>query len=154
MKEKIENVYGHRVRVRVCGLCFEGDDLLMVNHKGLTGGDFWAPPGGGMEFGEKAADCLVREFREETGLDVEVGRFCFACEYLTPPLHAIELFFEVSVWGGSVVKGDDPELPIISDVRFLSPSAIGQLPPASLHGIFQRINNPAALRTLTGFYTI
>ncbi|MGR6997985.1 NUDIX domain-containing protein [Yinghuangia aomiensis] len=32
----------------------------------------WVLPGGGMELGESLVGCVVREVREETGLDVEV----------------------------------------------------------------------------------
>jgi ADP-ribose pyrophosphatase YjhB (NUDIX family) len=32
----------------------------------------WALPGGAIELGESVGDCVVRETKEETGLDVEV----------------------------------------------------------------------------------
>ena len=34
--------------------------------------EMWALPGGVMELGESMAECVIRETREETGLDVEV----------------------------------------------------------------------------------
>lgn len=43
--------------------------ILMV-HK--TDNDLWALPGGGMDLGESIADAVVRETKEETGIDIEV----------------------------------------------------------------------------------
>lgn len=147
-------LYGDKVRVRACGLCWQGADILMVNHQGLTQGGFWAPPGGGLAFGETVRQCLEREFVEETGLKIKQGRFLFACEFLRKPLHAIEIFFEVTIAGGTLRTGDDPELSIIKDVRFLSPDALKKLAPSSLHGIFRLVSSPEELKTLTGFFTI
>jgi len=43
---------------------------LLLVHK--TDNDLWALPGGGMDIGESMADAVVREVKEETGVDVEV----------------------------------------------------------------------------------
>lgn len=126
----------------------------MVNHRGLAEGDFWAPPGGGLEFGESVEERLREEFRQETGLHVSVGHFRFACEFIKRPLHAIELFFEVTVREGALMKGDDPEYPIIQDVKFMTPSEIRSTPGSNLHGIFRVVSSPGDLKTLTGFFTI
>jgi 8-oxo-dGTP diphosphatase len=154
MAAGITEIYGHKMRVRVCGLCWRNSDLLMVNHRGITHTDFWAPPGGGLEYGESVAACLKKEFAEETGLRISVGRFLFGCEFLQPPLHAIELYFDVTVEGGVLVKGDDPELPMIEEVRFLSPAELGSLPANTLHGIFSLVQTPGELKTLNGFIRI
>nr|BFD92050.1 NUDIX domain-containing protein [Kitasatospora sp. Xyl93] len=49
------------------------DDVgrLLLIHK--TDNDLWALPGGGHDIGESVADTVVREVREETGIDVEVA---------------------------------------------------------------------------------
>ncbi|RAJ42825.1 ADP-ribose pyrophosphatase YjhB (NUDIX family) [Kitasatospora sp. SolWspMP-SS2h] len=48
------------------------DDLgrVLLIHK--TDNGLWALPGGGHDIGEFVADTVVREVREETGIDVEV----------------------------------------------------------------------------------
>ena len=154
MEGKISDVYGNRVRVRICGLCWRNSDLLLVNHRGLSHGDFWAPPGGGLEFGESTEERLRKEFREETGLIITPGQFMFGCEFLEKPLHAIELFFEVSVQEGTLQKGNDPEVDIIKAVKFMTPGEISDIPPQHLHGIFRLVDSPEELKTLTGFFGI
>jgi 8-oxo-dGTP diphosphatase len=154
MDAGIKQVYGNRVRVRVCGLCWEEGKLLMVNHRRLTDGDFWAPPGGGLEFDESVEGCLRREFREETGLEVIQGKLLFACEFMQDALHAIELFFEVSSCGGTLRKGTDPELDIIGDVQFMTPTALQNIPEKNRHGIFQLVPSAEHLMKLTGFFRI
>jgi ADP-ribose pyrophosphatase YjhB (NUDIX family) len=46
------------------------DGAILMVHK--TDNDLWALPGGGMDVGESMADAVVREVKEETGIDVEV----------------------------------------------------------------------------------
>lgn len=154
MSSQIEEIYGHKVRLRVCGLCWQGEKLLLVNHKSLTDSDFWAPPGGGVEFGESMEEGLKREFREETGLEVSPGRFLFGCEFIAPPLHAVELFFEASYLSGTLQAGHDPELQIIGDAAYLSWEEIRAIPGRHRHGIFQLLTTPGDLRKLGGFYRI
>ncbi|MEU6967360.1 NUDIX hydrolase [Kitasatospora sp. NPDC101157] len=48
----------------------EAGRLLLI-HK--TDNDLWALPGGGHDIGESVAETVVREVREETGIDVEVA---------------------------------------------------------------------------------
>ena len=41
--------------------------------------DFWSLPGGGLEHGESAQDCLKREIREEIGVDnVKIGEIAYS----------------------------------------------------------------------------
>ncbi|MFO7257667.1 MAG: NUDIX hydrolase [Bacteroidota bacterium] len=158
MVPEIDRIYGKRVRVRACGICWDGDRVLVVNHQGLTDGDFWAPPGGGVEFGFSVPETITREFREETGLEVETGRHLCVFEYINTPLHAVELFFEVERRGGTLRTGTDPELPpdrqIITAARFMSFEELGRVSAAEKHGIFRIFNTPESLRTAYGYWKI
>jgi 8-oxo-dGTP diphosphatase len=154
MENEISKIYGQRVRVRVCGLLRADERLLLVNHRLPDRDAWWAPPGGGVEFGETIEDTLKREFEEETNLRITVGQFAFGCEYLHDPLHAIELFFWVAHSQGILQTGEDPELALIADVRYLSMNELSALPHGHAHGIFQVAHSVEALQQLKGFYRI
>lgn len=158
MHSKIDEIYRNQVRVRACGLCWNNDELLLVNHRGLHAGDFWAPPGGGIEFGETAKLTLIREFQEETGLIVEVEGFRFACEFLKKPLHAIELFFHVRMVGGTLEVGLDPEVgvdqQIIHDVGFYPYGVIQEMKQVAKHGIFTLFKDSKSLKSASGYFKI
>ncbi|WP_323756814.1 NUDIX hydrolase [Roseivirga sp.] len=156
LESKIKSNYGEKLRVRVCGICITVEGLLMVLHTALgKDGSLWAPPGGGMEYGENAHEALKREFMEETHLDIEVERFLFVHEYLDPPLHGIELFFEVKILSGKLKTGTDPEMEadaqIITQVEFKSFEEIQQLPKAHLHYAIQNISSFDSLLKRTGY---
>jgi 8-oxo-dGTP diphosphatase len=157
MSDSVQKMYGNILRIRACGICIENDQLLLVNHQRLTNGDFWAPPGGGMQFGEVATDCVVREFLEETGLVVEVRDFLFACEFMKQPLHAIELFFLVKKVGGQLSKGNDPESgsdQIIKEVKFMDWGEIEGLNKGNLHGIFGLTEKMKRIIHLKGYFKL
>jgi|SRR5687768_18372611 len=154
MNAEIAEIYGNKVRIRVCGLCWgQPDTLLMVKHK-MGDQGFWAPPGGGIEFGESLEHALKREFLEETTLQIQPGQFLFGCEFISNPLHAVELFFEVKKVEGNAKKGRDPEIQLIEEVQFLSTEEIRRIPSGSLHGIFRKYDDLNVLRQLTGFHRI
>jgi len=157
MTDSVYSTFGNKLRVRVCGLCEDNQRLLMINHTGIKSGDFWAPPGGGLEFGETVEACLKREFLEETGLEIEVQDFQLICEFIRPPLHAIEIFFRVKINQGTLKTGIDPEMmdkQIIQEVKFMSWTQIGGLSPQSRHGIFNLVDESSKILDLKGHFKL
>ena len=62
-----------------CGALIVNDKnetiLLKRTSKTRNGTGFWSKPGGGVEFGEKVEDAVIREIKEELGVDVEIVKF-------------------------------------------------------------------------------
>lgn len=121
----MEKLFGHKVRVRVCGLLVQDNALLMVHLDAPTRPEpFWSVPGGGLNYGEKIEDALKREMLEETGLTVRVGPLFYVSEFIQNPFHAVELYFLCEMKSGKLGVGFDPEFgdgkQIIKDVSFIS----------------------------------
>lgn len=116
LKKTLQHLEG-KIRVRVGGLLFDDPDnpkaLVLVKHTGIWSEEpFWTPPGGGVEFGESLEEALVREAKEETRLDVEVGQLRYVLDFIRPPLHAVSFYFECRARDGlgALSPGSDPEL--------------------------------------------
>lgn len=156
ISKEIESKFGHQLRCRVNGVLIENEKILMIKHLMGNGREFWSTPGGGMVFGMNAADNLKREFLEETGLKIEVGQYLFVHEFLKPPLHAMEHFFEVNVLEGIAVLGKDPELSksnqILADIRWMSMEELHSLEKNSLHRIFWGIKSLSELVLCKGYF--
>lgn len=86
-------------RVRAAGILVEDGRILLVHEGEMPDGQpYFIPPGGGFETSDYSiADCLSREFWEETGISVEADAPLFIKEYVnhTAGVHHVELFFLV-----------------------------------------------------------
>ncbi len=71
---------GKRFNIRVYGILIHNNALL-VSDEYIKGNKITKLPGGGLEFGEGTRDCLVREFSEELGLDVEVTDHFYTTDF-------------------------------------------------------------------------
>lgn len=114
MTEKI------RPRVRVAGILIEDDRILLIEHT-KNNRKYWLVPGGGVDWGESAAEALIREFKEETSLDIEVEKFLFISETIAPDKqkHVINLYFKIKKAENSsnIMKLGEEE--ILTDLRFI-----------------------------------
>lgn len=67
--------------VRVYGILLDNEKRLLVSDEFIRGAYITKLPGGGLEFGEGTRDCLKREFKEETGLDVTIGEHIYTTDF-------------------------------------------------------------------------
>ena len=83
---------------RVAGLLIKNNKILLQRPISDTG---YAIPGGHVSFGETNEETLIREFREEIGVDIKVENLKWVGEIFFPwgdkPCHQITLFYKVTL---------------------------------------------------------
>lgn len=81
------------------GVVVEDGRILLLNQD-TDAGRSWSLPGGKLEAGETLAQALVREMKEETGLDVLPGRLLYVCDHV--PAEVVHMTFEARRTGGTL----------------------------------------------------
>ncbi|RPD51507.1 NUDIX hydrolase [Paracnuella aquatica] len=69
------------ITLRVYGILFNEAGQLLVTDELIRGERFTKFPGGGLEWGEGTRECLVREFKEEMNLLVEVKEHLYTTDF-------------------------------------------------------------------------
>lgn len=115
-------------RVGVSAVIFEGSRVLLALRRDI---DWWNLPGGGMEAGETVEQALLREVREETGLEVEIERLVGV--YSKPQKCEVVLVFRCRMSGGTLTETAESR-----ECRFFAPDA---LPPNTLPKHRQRVED-------------
>ena len=112
--------HGDRPIACVGGLAYdEAGRLLLVQRANEPGRGLWSVPGGRVEPGEDDAAALVREMREETGLEVAPGPLVGSVR--RGPYAIAD--YRCTVLGGTLRAGDDA-----LDARFVDRAAMAALP--------------------------
>lgn len=94
-----------RFRVGVFATIRDEQGCVLLCHR--RDADFWNQPGGGLESGETPWEGVIREVREEVGLEVAVERL--AGVYSWPALGEIILSFVCRPIGGTPTTSDEAD---------------------------------------------
>src|SRR3989475_8033514 len=95
--------------VAVDGIVLHGGKLVAVGRKNEPYRGMPALPGGFVELGETTVIAVVREVREETGLETSVKRLVgvFSDPRRDPRGHVISIVYELDAVGGRPKAGSD-----------------------------------------------
>jgi ADP-ribose pyrophosphatase YjhB (NUDIX family) len=101
-----------QIRVLALGIIWRGDELLVAEgYDPSKRQTFYRPLGGGVEFGERARDALIREFAEELGAELVNIRYLETLEniftYDDQPGHEIILLFQADFTDKTFYACDD-----------------------------------------------
>jgi ADP-ribose pyrophosphatase YjhB (NUDIX family) len=135
-------------RVAAYGIARDGEKVLLSRLSRSPHRGRWTLPGGGLDFGERPVDAVVREVHEETGLDVRVEELLdadaelwgFTRDGLRREAHSVRLVYRVTVLGGILgvveVDGstDDARWWPMSELPELTPMAERTLRTGRLNG--------------------
>jgi 8-oxo-dGTP diphosphatase len=85
------------------------DGKLLTIKRNKTSQEYWVLPGGGIEKGETPEQALVREVKEETGIDCVVNEFVMSQPYKTAAVDHDVAYYRATRTGGTIGTGTGPE---------------------------------------------
>jgi mutator protein MutT len=98
--------YPDRPVLAVSVALWTGSRVLLVRRARPPLAAFWSFPGGVVEIGERLQEAAVREVREETGLEVEVGEAIERAEVIRRDAEGrVERHYVIIVFAGRYVSG-------------------------------------------------
>lgn len=127
--------------IGVFAVIFDNKDRILLCHR--TDYDLWNLPGGCLEYGETPWEAVIREVKEETGLDVKVERM--AGVYNKINSNDIVFQFVCTVVGGKIIINDEAD-----KIKYFEFSRIPKnTPPKHVERIKDIIDNPNKIITKT-----
>lgn len=115
-----------RPTVAVGAFVFDADERVLLIQRGTPPGvGLWTVPGGRVEPGELLAAAVIRELREETGLDVVVGPLVEVVERIGDGFHYV-IHDYLALWTGGRLRsagGSDARA-----ARFFTADEVAALP--------------------------
>lgn len=101
------------IYVGVGAVVFRGEDVLVIKRGKPPFEGRWSIPGGGVDYGEALHDAVVREVREETGVEIKILSLLDVFEARPGDMdadfdrHTIMIDYVAAWVSGEPVAGDD-----------------------------------------------
>jgi len=95
---------------RYQGMIIQNYKILLICHtQHSTGLSYWVIPGGGIEQSETEEECVIREMKEETNLDVKIEKLAFDEPAHPDGIYKWRKSFICRPIGGEASPGYEPE---------------------------------------------
>ena len=92
-------------RIAVGAIVIQEEKILLVRYYDRHGSSFLVGPGGGVHNdGESITQALVREVKEETGIEVRPHKLLFVEDLLSSRYRMVKIWFLCNIVGGQVEK--------------------------------------------------
>jgi ADP-ribose pyrophosphatase YjhB (NUDIX family) len=127
--------------IRAASILIESGRICLIKQV-VTQTRHWALPGGKVELGEKLSECITREFKEETGFDVQVRELLYVTDRIIsdPQTHLVHMSFLVDRSGNKELPLDwkhiDPFFSSSNKTREIKMVSINELEKYGFSVIF------------------
>ncbi len=108
----------------VDAIIIQKDEIVLIKRGDEPFKGCWAFPGGMVEYNESVENAVVREAKEETGLDVKIEKLfkVYSAPGRDPRGHSVSVCFLCKIIGGNFEASTDA-----AEVRFFKLSALPKL---------------------------
>ncbi len=100
-----------RFNIRVYGIWIQ-DNKILINDELIRGKHIIKLPGGGLNWGEGIKDCLVREWKEELNIDIEVLGHFYTTDFFQPSAYddsqVISIYYFVTAAVPDTIVNSEP----------------------------------------------
>jgi 8-oxo-dGTP diphosphatase len=98
--EQVENEH----RISAGAIVIQDDRVLLVRYNDRDGKSFLVGPGGRVENNEGINQAVIREVREETGLEVNPSKILFVEDLLWRQFRMVKIWFLCNIIGGKLYR--------------------------------------------------
>ena len=128
----MKNKDGQKQQVIVLGIIHIGDKVLIIKRKEKDAAIpdmVWAFPGGKLREGESPEESLIRELKEEVGLNVKLKKLLFIRLY--PGTQILQRFYDCEPEGNQKPKTNEPDE--IEEIRWVKASQVQEHFTSNIH---------------------